>query len=318
MFPKINPLLRQKEKKQKRNVYVVRTKLQLVLADLIINKFYGDDENRIIVTASSNKQIQELVDLALYISKNNQNINIKSISQDCGILTYLMRLFIATSISGPRRVNALLIGSLSCTRLAIFSLLLRPKRLETFDDGSANYQLRSLYFRRVRENSNLRGALKDILLPRGPQGYLRSATQKHYTLHTGAVNVVPRSKRIILECDWANYLLPADAEYLTAKRTQILIGTVFDEAGLDECIENLLPAFLRRDCLAIGHPRELRQQIAGIKFVRLQGCAESIIDLMSKSSSSKVEVFHFGSSVAFTMDQRLDVEFYDLTPENTR
>lgn len=301
---------------QKTAVFIIRTKLQLVIAETVRRSEYLMHKTVFVVTAPTGKELNALETMALEVLLEKPNVDLAVLDQSLGFVQYIAKLRYIIRKKAGSKIDALLLASIDCTRLSIITQLLKPLKLETFDDGSANYNLKSLYFKRADRVVNIRTLLKKICFPVGVQGYFRSKTEKHYTIFDGPVNIIKRQKRIYFDCKWTDYLMKDDFKFLGKNFNFVLLGTVFSEAGMKYDQINSLKLPDKEHCLAIAHPRSDMQYIGNLQFHCITGCVESIIEQVQKNINGRIKVMHFGSSVRFTMSSNKSLEFIDLIDSN--
>ena len=301
---------------QKTAVFIVRTKLQLVIAETVRRSEYSTHKTVFVVTAPTGRELNALETMALEVLSDKPNVDLAVLNQSVGFIQYIAKMRYIIRKKAGSKIDALLLASIDCTRLCILTQLLNPRKLETFDDGSANYNLKSLYFKRADEVVNIRTLLKKICFPVGVQGYFRCRTERHYTIFDGPVNIIKRQKRLYLDCKWSDYLMKDDHKFFDKSFNLILLGTVFSEAGIKDDQINSLKLFDKDHCLAIAHPRSNKQYIGNLQFHSITGCVESIIHQVQQNKNGRIRVMHFGSSVRFTMSSNKNLEFINLMDNN--
>ena len=107
-------------------------------------------------------------------------------------------------------------------------------KIITFDDGRANIDKNSRYFKheRLDDNSYFSRGLLNLLFPHGAHSFLRKKIILHYTIFKNFENIVPSKKLKHIKIDWESYLSNEDILFLkrfVKSEVSVLIGTVFTE-----------------------------------------------------------------------------------------
>lgn len=227
-----------------------------------------------------------------------------------GACVYLALLLAKTRLTGSR----VLVANLNWLPLALALRLVPGSQIHSFDDGSANVQLRdnSYLSEQPTQRAGLAGWVLRALFPKGCAFFARGRIASHCTIFAGLDNVVPESRLTTVRMRWESLLTEQDARALPAGVRRIFLGSVYGELN-----EWLHPRVTPTDVdaavawadLHIPHPR---QAIRGERHpILMKYPAESVIS--HYAAGNDVVVAHYNSSVALSLRSDTRVSFVDLS-----
>jgi hypothetical protein len=187
--------------------------------------------------------------------------------------------------------------------------------IRTFDDGSANTQIRDTsYHSKIPLSGNgIRKNLVRFLFPKGAAYFNRSRIEKHYTIFPNKGNVVPNSKLQTLSIDWGDFLNSADKVKVGFKAKSIMLGTVYEELGSATSINKaiaLRDRFYLESDFYIPHPRENLNIQDKSKVLNIISPVESLINYLMKEN---LIIYHFNSTAALNFYGENRLKFIDLS-----
>lgn len=184
-------------------------------------------------------------------------------------------------------------------------------RIITFDDGSANIQIRESSYLSVNPliGDGVKRKISRFLFPEGAKKYLRNKIEKHFTIYANKDNIVSKEKLEIINIDWISFVSPEIASGLPSDVTRVFLGTVFEEIENGEKLFLKAKSLMGNNDIYIPHPRE-KINVHFDQIYRLSIPAESLIAWYSKSR--KIELFHFNSSAALIFEHDPMVKCIDL------
>lgn len=295
------------------NYVVVRTKLQAILAlELLKNgqivKPFTLIELYQFNVGEDSKSVYKFYDLL-----SNQAEKTLKIIQANGFWRAAARLFLSccyAKLTGGK----LYVAVLDFYPLAIALKLCRGFNIMSFDDGTANIQVRNSSYHSTAPLSGkgIKRWLARLLFSKGSSYFIRSRIDQHFTLYPQERNIVPSDKCVAIRLNWENYLLPADKSNLPDDVRKIMLGTVYEEYGAVEktnLLKNIRDDILNICDLYIPHPRE-NLSFESPKIFNLNSPAESLIEYLIKKGD--LTVYHFNSSAVVSYVENHRLEIIDL------
>ena len=197
--------------------------------------------------------------------------------------------------------------------LALALKLIGRVKFVSFDDGTANTQVRSdsYHTEEPLPGNGLKRAVARWLFPQGAAKYVRSRIDKHYTIFPGRRNIVPEAKLATLKLDWSTLARTADLEALRLPVSAVLIGSVYAEIP-DSRVPWLYQWALERSDLYLPHPRQPKRPPGDIQVIDCGAPAESVIDYLLDRTEGALTLYHFNSSVALTYEGHRRIISVDL------
>jgi hypothetical protein len=294
------------------NFVMVRSELQAIIALALIERgklrtpfvFFaphkGEDSRS--VTTYYDK-ISQTALLTVHLTKYHCII-----ANIAAALTLFVASFIALFTHGNIFVAAINYQALG------LALKLNPlSRIVTFDDGSANVQIRegSYHQETPPAGTGIYKLIQRVLFPVGVSQFCRTRIAKHYTIYRDRKNIVEANLIECVNIEWGSLLSQHDIEKLSGPVHSIMLGSVYEEIGDSNWREQFLWAAPRSD-IYLPHPREKSRPSVDINVLHCDAPAESVINYLNASSANRLTVFHFNSSVALTFVGNSEIEFVDL------
>ncbi|WP_041757540.1 glycosyltransferase family 52 [Psychrobacter arcticus] len=292
------------------NIFIVRTRLQALIVEKIIKieskKLY------VLVLCYQDHRYEDATEVySLYEKvKRNSIFSISVLSIDnisINILKYLC-LHVLSFITGGK----IFLAGIDSYPFAISAKIFPFSKIITYDDGTANFISNSKYFKDTPlERKGIKGIISKVAFPEGAAKYLRSRTKLHYTIFSGLSNIVEEARLFNLNWDWGELLDERDLKKIPAQTNTILLGTVFHNLSKREYLQQKVLEIFPSIDLYIMHPRE-SVWIENVKAVRLHSPAEAILKHIVDRMGLKIKVYHFNSTVAYSLADNTDIEFIDL------
>lgn len=279
------------------DILIVRTRLQALIALKLI-------EMRIIkkgfclIRLSQHKEFEDHQSVYdLYDKIANYAAKELSFTSSNGVNVVTIRMIILCLISAVRG-GKIYAASIDWTPLALATRIVNCVELNTFDDGSANLLTSSKYFTtKALPRSGFRRALVRMILPNGSSLYMRSRTERHYTIFRALTNIVEEARLHILDWDWLDYITDRDIAKIPHGVRKVFIGSVYDRyttAARKRVMD------IANECdLYIPHPRDMASEVKPRCAITFDAPAEAILEYLG--CKSRVEVFHLGSTVALSI-----------------
>jgi hypothetical protein len=291
------------------DVVLVRTRLQalivrelikrgIVSRDYILVRLYwmGKDEDHVSVNA-------------LYDELSDGARRTVDIFTGHGVATNVRRL-LGVALPAFRTGGILFSASLIFLPFAIVLLALPGLRFRSLDDGRANVLPSSSYFaRHAKEKPSLAGRVERLISPDGPAAYLRSRSERHYTIYPRLQNVVDDARLELVSIDWELLLQQEDLVNIPANAGSLLLGTVVADMADQDMVRSAIHRIRNAVDLHITHPRESDAD-ALIGGIALHSPAESVIFHLSRQRP--IVVYHFCSSAVIPFADDANVTSVDL------
>ena len=199
-------------------------------------------------------------------------------------------------------------------------------KIITFDDGTANFNKNSTYFKheKLDDNLSVRRSFLNFVFPHGASFFLKKKIILHYTIFKNIKNIVPRNKLKHIKINWNNHLSNEDLLFLKRfikSEVSVLIGTVFQDIEPSiksheqtrKSIKNFEQRFLSKIDFIISHPRD-SSNFSRLKISRsFHGPAESVITFLhNQSLVEKINIYHFRSTAILTIKAFSKVKLFDI------
>lgn len=183
----------------------------------------------------------------------------------------------------------------------------------TFDDGAANLEETSAYFRESGlDVTGMKRLLLRVLLPGGAAKYVRGRIMRHFSIYPNRPNIADPHLVTYVDLDWTSQLSAEDRDKLQGCRCRkILLGTAYEDLG-DRATWVPVYEQLTRECdLYLPHPREKGRPRSGIQVLEMAATAEAVIQHLLQQSAEPICVYHFNSSIAYSLQESAQLRIID-------
>lgn len=288
------------------NLFVCYTHLQLVIASRII---------------AHRNLLPDDVEL-FYISKIDNDVT-KNTLQDmmkiCGEVTFIhMKLKYPLYFPAifkhffQRQYDAVFIASIDNILIHFILSRIHFNNLYTFDDGSANIILGSIYYQDISPTI-ISSLYRQLLSVKFNMTLIKQISQMHYTIYDGYTNIIKQTTLIGFS---SHVNEEPDAESISIKSSacNVFVGAVYsslfssDEVAVDylkKCWA--IVEGTDRDTFYLPHPREVKYcPPDNIEFIKAKYIAEREISILL-SRYEYVYLYGFLSScqINMAMDKRI-------------
>lgn len=292
------------------NYIFVRTKLQALIAELLIKKGIINIPYSLVCMYQHNRQEDHISVYQFYerlAIKASKCIHIVEANGFWRKNFQNFKIVFHSKISGGKCYLA----SIDSYPFALAIKFNPGARIITFDDGSANIQSRESSYLSVKPliGGGVKRKISRFLFPEGAKKYLRNKTENHFTIYASKDNIVSNEKLEIIDIDWISFVSLEIASGLPRDVKRIFLGTVYEEIENGEKLFLKAKSLMGNNDIYIPHPRE-KINAYFEQIYRLSIPAESLIAWYSKSN--KIELFHFNSSAALTFEHDPQVKCIDL------
>lgn len=291
------------------NVAIVRTRLQSIIVERLLEENIIPKPFHLITLSKTNEPpLNNYTNrLSLLAAKTT------TLTRPKLCFTSLFLYFSYQILKCKLRKEQIFIASITWYPFALALKLIPNFKINTFDDGSANITLKSMYFSESPSSiPGTRGSIARLIFPMGPCYFVRSRISEHFTIYPGFRNIVEPHKTKTIEVKWRSILDSNDAKFFPKWINKILLGTVYDEAasafGAPITSSNLKQAIAWSD-LYIPHPRQCHD--LQLPNVLEKYAAEVIISYYCENHNISVAHFHSSACIPFQNDPR--VRLIDLT-----
>lgn len=180
-------------------------------------------------------------------------------------------------------------------------------RMQSFDEGGFNISRTGPFFDPPRRRLKTpRDLVARALFPAGPLAFAKTRTERHYSAFPPDRNfMADRCEQVAL--DWRAYLDPAEAHLVQTARTIMVLPCMKDFTG-PEAVRDKVMERARTCDLVLRHPRD--GDLPDIAATRLNSPVEAIVD--AARAHGPVEVFHYASTIGFTLQDLPNVGLSDL------
>lgn len=296
------------------NIFIVRTRLQALIAKNIESEYFPKKKSIFVFTYQYRKDedLPEVYEVYEKL-KLDSFFSIDVVSSH-GFLKSFLKFFFLHIFSFVFRSKIHLAG-VDSYPFALSAKIFPLSRIRTFDDGAANILDFSKYY--SEESISGKGVKKIILralFPKGCAIYIRERSDRHYTIFKDFSNIIDRKKIINLKWDWSSFLDARDLPILKDGTNNIVLGTPMDDYEDSEKIQKRAQAALIGCDIYIRHPRE-KVWAENSRMVQFRSPAESILVKLAKKE--KISVYHFNSTVAYSLKNHKNIVFIDLIAEKT-
>lgn len=286
------------------DVFLIRTRLQALIAGRLVGEGLAARRYGVvfIYRQDTDEGAASVRDAYLALERDARfSLRIASNRSFAGTTGVFLVMFLLASLSRGR----VFFAGVDSYPTAIAARLAPFAKFSTFDDGSANaFQDSKYYSDQPLEGRGLKRQLSRLLFSQGSASWLRKRVQAHYTILPGLPNIVEPGRLTTLAWDWRDHLVAEDLPKLPSggQSLTVTLGIAGDR-------REKLPALLERSDLYILHPREADWS-ASPKMVRLGSPAEAVLLFLSERRT--VTVYHFNSTVNYTLAGRPNIRFINV------
>lgn len=291
------------------DVVFVRTRLQALIVRELIKRGIVS-RNYILVRLYWMRKDEDHASVnALYDDLSARAARTVEIFTGHGVASNVRRL-LGIALPAVRTGGTLFSASLIFLPLSLVLLLLPGLRFRSLDDGRVNVLPGSSYFEpHAKQKPSLAGLVERLISPAGPAAYLRSRSERHYTIYPGLENVVDQARLEVISVDWGALLRGEDLASIPPDAGTILLGTVIEDMADPERARAALHWARERADLYITHPRESDTD-ALVGGTALHSPAEAVIHNLSRRRH--ITVYHFCSSAVIPFAENASVTSIDL------
>lgn len=297
------------------NVFFVRTRLQCLIAQNIVKNIFPNERYSVVFLYHYNRNEDSPLVYKVYESlRKDASCSLDIVSAD-GLLRNVMMmapLVFWAVITGGRCVLAVVDSAPIALALRFF----RKLKVETFDDGAFNILSNSrLYGFGPMKGGGLKKRISRLLFPKGSTEWMRGRSTKHYTIFSGQPNIVPQDKLHELKWDWSVLLSTQDKLRLVPGTHVVILGTPHEDFPNPEASRQVARLLIAEADLYIRHPRE-GTWLENEKVMDFDSPAEALLIELTKYNA--LTVFHFNSTVGYTLKKICRINFKNLVDPGTR
>ncbi len=279
------------------NLVICMTPLQVLIAEKIIGLYPNEEFYGLMIALNKNDKYNyyyERLDRACYKSKiiNVQNPYIGL----CIFMLYKITKFFTVNF------NNVFVASVDNPFIHYVISSIKFDTLKTFDDGTANINISSVYY--IESAYTLKVSLfRKILGIKVDLEYLKKISSVHYTIYENIPNIVKNTKLIRL------FKLERKEEVEYNQTVKILLGQPFQELGVEkDYVHNIVNKF--NPHYYYPHPREI-DRIEDVSYIDTKLIFEDyIIQQIEKHPNTKFVIGGIFSTVLFNIAQLSNVELY--------
>ena len=296
----------------KMNVFIVRTRLQSLIVEKIINI---ENKNRYILIFCylNNKHEDDSEYYASYkrIRKNAFfTINIFCSSK----ISVNFIKFTLAQLSASVTNGKVFLAVIDSYPFALSNKFFPNLEINTFDDGSYNVLKSSVYFTETAlARKGIKNIISRIVLPKGGAKYIRNKTKCHYTVFPDLDNIVEKDRIVNLDWKWSELLDSRDLDKLPIHTDTILLGTAFQDFSVikQKELKEKIIKIIDNVGLYIMHPRE-ENWLEDSKVVKLYSPAEAVLEHIQSTSNNELVVYHIDTTVSYSLKSNKHIRFIDL------
>ena len=313
------------------DIIFVRTKLQALIAlNLVTENLIS--RNFIFVKCHQKNINEDAIELDfLYKKIEKKAFYTTHIVEKNGLIRCSLQVYLL-SILAVISCGKFFLASITYYGFSITAKFNPLLKIITFDDGMANYDKNSAYFKHeiLDDNASFFRGLLNFLFPHGSSTFLRKKIILHYTIFKNIENIVPSKKLKHININWDRYLSNEDILFLkkfAKSEVSVLIGTVYyekepslkreEEEQKRNFINNFQQRFLSKFDFIISHPRD-SSSFSRLKISRkFYGPAESVIGfLQNQSLVKRINIYHLRSTAILTIKTFSKVKLYDILADS--
>lgn len=297
------------------NIFLIRTRLQALIVEELIGAYFSK-EKCIAVFYFQNSRLEDSAEIREIYERIRQstfaNFDIVFGSGFIGSTLKLYALNLAASLTGGK----LLLAGIDGYPAALAARFCPFLAVNTFDDGAANILMNDLYYfdHRPLAGNQIKRRIMRWIFPNGCKAWFKVKTARHFTIFPDLPNIVDADRLVSLNWDWQKYLNVEDAKLLSTKsgNLSIILGTLYDNTPDEEKMYEVIENLMGEVDFYIMHPRE-KTWTDNLKAVRLKSPAESVLKYLS--ADRELTIYHFHSTVSFTMKSEPSMRFVDLSSQ---
>jgi hypothetical protein len=230
-----------------------------------------------------------------------------SVNQSRGLFLNSAIMFVIATIASITN-GKLFLASIDLYPLAMALKVNVFAKLVTFDDGTANIQIRSSSYHSEEPlvGDSVKRKIARWLFPEGARRFCRDRIIEHYTIYPHHNNIVDSNKLRAIKVDWKATLQESDISRLDRGVKVVMLGAVYEELLCNGWKELFDKAYIQCD-IYLPHPRERRIPADSSKVIECEAPAEAVISFLLHEYSNKVTLLHFNSSVALSFAENTRV-----------
>lgn len=305
------------------DVLIVRTKLQAIIALELLDR--EKISKRFIFISWLDHRGKETTQTEnIYDNiKKRSFLNLEIVESEGFLFNFIKLYFI--SLTTSLLFSKFIFAIIDSNTLALVKKFNPLIRIESFDDGAANFVKISDYFKDspLPDNKTLRRKALNFIFPNSCSHFLRRKISHHYSIYRNKENILEQDKTSYVDIDFSKYLLEKEKNLLkdfAKEELNILVGTTFlnefKRTGINflEIIQNEYVDIID---LIILHPRD-DSDIKEIKSSRrFESPAEAIVDFFVKNHKvKKINLYHFRSSCIVSLLGKNKIDTVDLWTES--
>ena len=293
-------------------IFVVRTRLQALIVNKIIEVSEASERKvtyiSVFLYQNDKREDAEEVYRLYDVLRRESFFSVNVVSAH-GFLNNFIKFFMLKVLAFFLRGQFYLAG-IDGYPYALAAKVCRFVKLNTFDDGSANILSHSKYYEEhpLPVGDSKRNLLRKIF-PKGCAKYIRGRISKHYTIFPGYKNIVSHEKIEVLDWCWNELLDSRDIKHVNKNISIVVLGTTVHESPDSNVAEKAALKALSVSDIYIRHPRE-GKWVEDTRCINLHSPAEAFLNKLA--IHRKIKVYHFNSTVAYSLSSNKNIVFFDL------
>ena len=294
------------------NVFIVRTRLQSLIVEKIIN-IENKDRYILILCYLDNKYEDDSEYYASYKRIRNNAFFTIDIFCSSKISVNFIKFTLA-QLSASVTNGKIFLAVIDSYPFALSSKFFPNLEVNTFDDGSYNVLKSSVYFSETAlDRKGIKGLISRMVFPKGGAKYLREKTKCHYTVFPNLDNIVEKERIVNLDWDWSELLDSRDLDKLPMNTNAILLGTAFQDFSIikQKELKEKIIKIIDNVGLYVMHPREVNW-LEDSKVVKLHSPAEAVLEHMQSTTDKELVVYHIDTTVSYSLKNNENIKFIDL------
>jgi N-acetyllactosaminide alpha-2,3-sialyltransferase len=289
------------------NVFFIRTKLQCLICQKIIDEIEIERKYIVVFLYQYTENEDFGLNVNLYKKISENSIFCAKIISNNNILRNTLKALLIVLFSTMLKGKCYL-ASIDSLPIAIALRVVFFCTLRTFDDGSVNVREEAKYFRNnlAKVYSKPKTLLLKILFNGSWMLWIRSKSEKHFTIFKDMENILENKKLVLLQWKWEQQILYNEKQKDYSKIKSITLGTTFK--GRKD-IDHIAKYLTNKTDLFLRHPREF-DTIFSDKAFHFESPAEAV--LAHIALSQKIRVFHFNSTTPLALFGNKNIEFINI------
>ncbi|MEO4045284.1 glycosyltransferase family 52 [Hoeflea sp. CAU 1731] len=298
------------------NLFFIRTRLECLIAMRIVDKITPNDRYAVVFLYQKDREEDSTVVYELYNQFRNNAAFSHDVVGSSGVFNNLLR-FIPAMLIAWITGGACYLAVVGNLPLALAARMMPWITIKSFDDGAVNILPNShLYGKGPANGNTLKRKLTRGVFPNGVAEWMRERITQHFTIFPNTPNIVDSKRLTVLDWDWSALLNSSDLDKLNSLiPNSIIVGTPHDEFPDPQASRDLANKLLEDADLYVKHPREKNWHKSD-KVIQFHSPAESV--LAHFAQFNRITVYHFNSTVGYTLSNSPNIVLYNLVDPITR